>query len=287
MLKYILALTVVALSIVTLAGNGYAQSYGNIGSAYNGQNYNQQFHDHNKKQFLIKNEFDFNDVIVKQKQVEFDASYFLGLKGYYDVVNQLQYEDAYNDRQLLLQKDQQLEQVIGALTELVKQRSDKDPEVAELIKLVNLLIQERQGSPPVVVPTPTPQPQPQPEPTPTPEPTPQPQPQPIPEPVPAPEPTQPPTESELDKAVFKIFIESCKNCHGPASAKAGLQLIGQDDDGTNWLNDLSLEDRVKTYDRVAGIKLKERGLKLMPLGGPALPDDQVETLRLWMVQKAE
>lgn len=88
--------------------------------------------------------------------------------------------------------------------------------------------------------------------------------------------------SKIDISVYKIFKESCFACHGTNSPKAGLQLVG---DG--WLTDLSLEDRVLAYDHVAGINLKNRGKKLMPLGGPPLSDEDVELVRLWMIDKAE
>lgn len=209
--------------------------------------------------FLVQNQFDFNDVIVQQKVVEFDSDYFLGVNGYYDVVNQLQYEDQYQDQQLLQQKEAQIDR---------------------LIRLVEELVRDRQGSGPITQPEPqpVPQPQPQPEPQPWPEPAPQPQPEPT---VPSPA-----ADTNLDKAVFEIFTANCRNCHGPDSAKAGLQLVGQDEDGTYWLNDLPLWDRVDVHDRVNGVNLRERGLKRMPIG-EILPDDEVEIIRLWVVQKAK
>ena len=93
--------------------------------------------------------------------------------------------------------------------------------------------------------------------------------------------------AQLNQKVFTIFSENCSSCHGQSSQKAGLQLVGEEDSGEKWLADLPLGDRVSTYDHVAGINLQERGKKLMPLGGPALSDEDVEAIRLWMVAKSE
>jgi len=171
-------------------------------------------------------------VDVIQKTVEFDAEYFLGLQGYYDVVNELQ------EREYTKDKD------------IIRKQSDQ---IDKLIQLLEQSLREKTGE----VTKPTPQPEPQPE------------------------------VSDLNKRVFDIFTKSCVDCHGDKSPKKGLQLVGQDPDGTKWLSDLSLAKRVLVYDHTAGIDLKSRGKKLMPLGGPALLDAEVETLRLWMIESTK
>ncbi len=186
-------------------------------------------------------------VDVLQKRVEFDAEYFLGYNGYYDVVEELRAQEYVRDKDILLKQTEQVDKLISLLEQVLKQQtstSDKDKNDKT----------EKQPK------------------------------------------ADKPKENDdnktaknipLNNKVFKIFKEQCASCHSNSSKKAGLQLVGKDDDGTEWLADLPLEYRVITYDLVAGINLKERGKKLMPLGGPALSDEEVETIRLWMIAKAE
>lgn len=186
-------------------------------------------------------------VDILQKRVEFDAEYFLGLDGYYDVVNNLQEQEYVKDKDIILKQAEQIDRLINLLEQALR------------------LQQLNNGVKPVT-------------------------------PV-EPEPEEPKTEIpsnpdsgallELDSRVFVIFSAKCASCHGTETPKAGLRLVGTDTDGTKWLNNLSLDDRVLVYDHTAGIKLKERGKKLMPLGKEPLPDSEVDTLRLWMIAKAE
>lgn len=203
-------------------------------------------------------------VDVLQKRVEFDAEYFLGYDGYYDVVNELQAQEYAKDKDIILKQTEQVDKLIGLLEQVLK---------------------DKQSNPAPADPAPKPEEKPKPKSKPD-------KPAPKPEQPPEPKPVDPGLEPkvgdlELNSKVYRIFSESCASCHGPTSAKAGLQLVGQDEDGTKWLSNSTLENRVLVYDHTAGIKLKERGKKLMPLGGPALPDEEVETLRLWMIAKAE
>lgn len=174
------------------------------------------------------------NVIVRQKTVEFDADTYLGLQGYYSVVDKLQAEK--------LQKEELNADTLKALIEIVK------------------ILLEKQGNGGVIPNIPT-----------------------VPKPEPKPEPK--PTDS-LDSKVFKIFNDNCKQCHNTNNASKGLKLIGTDSQG-DFLYDLSLAKRVKVFDSVNGVGLAERGKKLMPLESQALSDIDVETLRLWMIAKAE
>ncbi len=178
-------------------------------------------------------------VDILQKSVEFDAEYFLGLDGYYDVVNELQEQEYVKDKDIILKQSEQIDKLINLLEQTLRQQ------------------QLNNGIKPVT-------------------------------PV-QPESVEPKPEipTDLNGKVFTIFSANCASCHGSDTPKAGLRLLGTDTDGTKRLNNLSLSDRVRVYDHTAGINLKERGKKLMPLGKAPLSDAEVNILRLWMIAKAE
>lgn len=182
-------------------------------------------------------------VDILQKTVEFDAEYFLGLNGYYDVVNELQAQEYTKDKDIILKQTEQIDKLINLLEQTLKQQQ----------RLQN------GGNSASIEPE-----------------------------IETPSNPDPDVEaSDLNSKVFFIFSESCASCHGDKSPKKGLQLVGKDSDGTKWLNNLSLDDRVLVYDHTAGVKLKERGKKLMPLGEEPLSDSDVDIIRLWMIAKAE
>ena len=199
--------------------------------------------DHVVQQFNV-----VENVDVIQKQVQFDADYFLGMNVYYDVVNQLQAQEINSDKDIILKQSEQVDRLIKLLEESLKQNTlpatNSNPQPAEE--------------------QPQPEAQPQDDTTTV-------------------EPTATDGIVQLNQRVFTIFSENCSSCHGQSSQKAGLQLVGEEENGEKWLADLPLGDRVSTYDHVAGINLQERGKKLMPLGGPAVSDEDVEAIRLWMV----
>lgn len=201
--------------------------------------------DHVVQQFNV-----VENVDVIQKQVQFDADYFLGMNGYYDVVNQLQAQEINADKDIILKQSEQVDRLIRLLEESLKQNispsTDSNPEPTQ---------EEPKEEPQDVGSTD--------------------------------QPTATNELAQLNQKVFTIFSENCSSCHGQSSQKAGLQLVGEEDSGEKWLADLPLADRVSTYDHVAGINLQARGKKLMPLGGPALADEDVEAIRLWMVAKTE
>lgn len=185
----------------------------------------------------------FNNVVdefnVVQKNVEFDADYFLGANGYYQVADKLVAQQETRDHDIILRQSEQIDELIKLLEAVLSKQGIDVPE--ELVP---------EDTPPVE------------------------------------------TEggligTELDQTVAAIFTESCVGCHGQNSPKAGLMLMGEEENGERWLRNLSLAERTMVYDYTVGINLKERGKKLMPLGGQPLPDAQIEALRLWMVTKAE
>lgn len=215
-----------------------------IVNKFNNHHNNRFFVDQNVYDNRFRGKFvDRYDVI--QKRVEFDSDYFLGLNGYYDVVNELQAREVTRDNDILLKQQEQTDKLINLLEEVLRKQGT--------LQSKPIVEQEKEE----------------------------------------PKPEKPMREVDplegvdLNQRVFQIFTDSCAGCHGQESPKAGLQLVGEDPDGTKWLNGLSLSERILVYDSVAGIGLKERGKKLMPLGGQPLSDEDVEVLRLWMIKKAE
>ena len=51
-------------------------------------------------------------VVVEQHKVEFDADYFLGTKGYYDVVNELRQKETLEDRGIIAKQQEQQDDYI-------------------------------------------------------------------------------------------------------------------------------------------------------------------------------
>lgn len=88
--------------------------------------------------------------------------------------------------------------------------------------------------------------------------------------------------TDIDKKVYNIFKAKCARCHGDTKQDGGLTLVKDDS-----LQLVDINDRVEIYDRTLGTGLEARGKTRMPKGGLALSDDEVETLRLWMVQESD
>lgn len=89
--------------------------------------------------------------------------------------------------------------------------------------------------------------------------------------------------TELDIKSYTIFSTKCATCHGKENSEGGLRLIDKETESLFYQN---LATRVNIFDRVNGVGLQERGLARMPKNGQ-LSDEEVETLRLWMVEGAE
>lgn len=191
-----------------------------------------------------------DDNVILQKRVEFDSDYFLGSDGYYGVAEGLQESQGVIDAQ--------------------------NQQILELLAIIDKLVDKIGNSP-----APTPEPDHTDE-SDTPDTT------DMPDDTDDPNIPDEPTDLEatlLDQKVYTIFNKNCASCHSE-TPKAGLKLVGTEN-GVDYLEYLRLEDRVKVYDHVAGIRLQERGLKLMPLGGPPLSDDEVATIWLWTVEEAD
>lgn len=185
--------------------------------------------------------------IVKQKVVEFDADYFLGLKGYV---------------------------IAGQKAEHNSHERDKvrDEALLEALKALNKVLEggvTAGGQMPV-----------------NPE-----------SPAPIPEPQQPSAESgtELDRKALAIFFRDCKTCHFDSKESGGVKL-GETytRDGKEFARLFIEEDECRElakrnliHDSVNGVGLADRGKKLMPMSGDKLSDEDVETLRLWSLEKAE
>jgi mono/diheme cytochrome c family protein len=102
-----------------------------------------------------------------------------------------------------------------------------------------------------------------------------------------PKPQEPTTPSdgptELDKQVYAIFKASCAKCHNESKQSGDFQLVNS---ANGALVNHPLENRVLIERVVRGVHLKEDGLKLMPLNGQPLPDDQLQSIYLWMNEEA-
>lgn len=262
-----------------------------VSSAVFGQT---RFNNHNPH--LQQQHLDFNDVLIQQKRVEFDAEYFLGLDGYFTLVDELEFAKAQRLTQERLKKTEEEKQqdraVINGLIEQNKKVQELNQKLLEQNqKIIDILLKGGiTVKPDPVTPLPTPI-EPIPEPVPEPAPTPI---QPVEPELVEPEPVTPSEPdstkaSQLDNSVFALFTKSrggCVNCHGNETQEGGLQLVGEES-GKKWLLNASLADRVIIYDRVANIDLKKRGLKTMPVGGPLFTTEEVNTVRLWMNERAQ
>lgn len=96
--------------------------------------------------------------------------------------------------------------------------------------------------------------------------------------------------TDLETKVLGIFKESCAKCHGDTKADGGLTLVknGHLMGGTTRkerVNSSNLIGAVLSHHRVNGINLNEEAR--MPKGSPALSDDKVEIIRLWLVELAK
>ncbi len=187
----------------------------------------------------------YQNVVVPQRIVQFDANYFQGLNSYYAVGDKIRAEKA---------------------TETTSEVEFYKGQIDMLLKI----LATKQGIP--VPGTPI-------APVPTPE-----------VPVAGTVPEQPPVPAntgdyqvtEVDKKVYNIFKSKCSRCHGDTKQDGGLALVKD-----NTLQLVDIYDRVEIYDRTLGLSLEARGKARMPKGGVALSDDEVETVRLWMVQESD
>lgn len=81
----------------------------------------------------------------------------------------------------------------------------------------------------------------------------------------------------LDGQIHGIFKESCASCHKPGKTIRGIALLSPDGELFKDANPTAeAKRRWRIYDSVFG----GDGVSQMPKGSP-LPDDKVETIRLW------
>lgn len=200
----------------------------------------------------------FKDVIVEQKVVEFDDRYFYGIEGYYGVgqnIRQAQQIEATRQRDDEIRR---LKIQIDVLTNILKterSRNHAEVENGDDFRPIETPVQEEQ---PAEVPA---------------------------------EQRDPDAEYVSDKdlhgKVYRIFKDKCSACHGP-DPDYSPELIGKDKLGFYLpSSDLSLADRAKIFDRVYGVGLEDRDLARMPKGDQPLTDEEVEVLRLYMLEKTQ
>jgi len=188
------------------------------------------------------------NVDVKQKRVEFDSRYFLGIDGYYAVGEQIKHEKE--------------------TTELDEVRRQNEILKAQLDVIIKLLGTGNGNAIPLPV-NPNP-------PTPAEEPEPA---------TPAEQPADGAAyvPTALDKQAFDIFSASCKKCHSEGPNDNGLTLITKN----GALRYLDAADRFEVYNRVQGTHLEEQGKARMPKGSAALGDDKVKSLYLWLAEEVD
>ena len=267
----------------------------------NYQNYN-RFNNYNSTDRFRFDRFNRINIVdnfnVAQKNVEFDVDYFLGLNGYFSVPYQLDAQYGYRDQLVELKKQDGMDNMLRLLEQMmvmqlqqsqqaVQKAQECDPcnkcgkKACDCDNSCHCKGECACGDQKKNEPEPTPEP-------------------PVDDGnglVPDP-PKEEPEKStnklpilnhngDLDQAVANIFINSCMDCHGTVGPRKGLTLIKEDENGQKFLKNLDLATRALVYDTVADINLKARGKKLMPLGGPKLPEAEIEILRLWMMAKAE
>jgi mono/diheme cytochrome c family protein len=186
-------------------------------------------------------------VVIPQRVVQFDARYFEGVDNYFSLGEKLK-------------------------TEKQAEKADEAEFYKGQIKmLLEIMAAQQAGGKPLPAPV-----------NPNPGVDPPPAPQPVP-PAPVPEDNNSGDYkvTEIDKKVFGIFSASCAKCHGDSKQDGGLTLIKG---GALQLVDLA--DRAEIYDRVLGVGLEARGKAKMPKGG-VLSDNDVESLRLWMMEESD
>lgn len=92
-------------------------------------------------------------------------------------------------------------------------------------------------------------------------------------------PVPPDNSTPIEKEVLKIFKDNCVKCHGETKADGGLSLVKNDK-----LVDIPLSKMILVHHRTNGVNLN--GDAKMPKGNNGLSDEQVELLRMWLVEKA-
>ena len=230
---------------VVRSNNSYAQKVQKVQKVQQNVVYN----DYKDAQVNVRHNQKYNsqfnkDYNVIQKVVEFDPEYFLGTDGYFDVVDEIQQQRGYYDRdnEIVLKQVEQVDKLILLLEKVINRLDGEKPkEYPEL------------------------------------------------EPVEPQEPDYPVLEDkqvnndDLNLKVFNIFKKSCMDCHAAPNGEAGLSLV-EIEEGNEYLLDLDLKSRLLVYDSVSG---KTGKLKQMPLGGPKLPQEDIDILGKWALSKLE
>lgn len=86
----------------------------------------------------------------------------------------------------------------------------------------------------------------------------------------------------LEREVLAVYNAQCVKCHGDTKQDAGLKLVEN-----GKLVDIGDAGRILVHHRVNGINLDvASGEARMPKGSPSLSDNDVEAIRLYMVEQA-
>lgn len=104
------------------------------------------------------------------------------------------------------------------------------------------------------------------------------------QPLPKPEDNTPP-KSVLEEKVLKIYTEKCAKCHADENDDGGLTLLKGGKLVIHENDKEELAIRTNVFLRTDAGLLQE-GETRMPKGSPPLSDEDVNTLKLWMREKA-
>ena len=94
---------------------------------------------------------------------------------------------------------------------------------------------------------------------------------------------EPAEEPKVEKTPIEtLFLTKCANCHGTTPKGSDLKLVINDKINPN----LSVEESVKVFVHTYYPEhAKKVGLTRMPKGGAALPDEDIQTIFNWMIDK--
>ncbi len=220
----ILALFVVAFLLISGVGEATTYTQQNVGYAQN------------------------QKVLIKQRVVEFDPRYYLGLNGYYTIGSEIAERRHTEQLEALQEEHRLLKQQIQTLIDTINRQPN--PQVP-------------QNPAPVPVPV-------------------EPEPQVPANPPPVDNGTYVPTS--LDKAVYGIFKAKCASCHNENKKSGNIQLVNTQNGA---LLNQPLESRVLIERVIRGVDLKEDGLKLMPLNGQPLNEEDLKVIYKWAFEEAK
>lgn len=93
-------------------------------------------------------------------------------------------------------------------------------------------------------------------------------------------PSTPTPVTNLESQVLTLFVNKCATCHTEGSPKGKLALLNKDDT-MGKLTDRQVSKIIRRTEGGAGIDENH----MMPLGGPALPQEDIDLLKRWQDER--